>query len=91
MCKESKCEYKTNFIQALKDHNKEMHERNVCKECNTIVVGSAHNTNHEKTNHGKDRETAHSQSQTEAPVLKNREGYKKKYQQESKKITIRSK
>ena len=74
MCKEPTCEYKTNFIQALKDHNKEMHERNVCKECNTITVGSAHKTNHEKTTHGKDRETAHSQSQTEAPAM-NKKGW----------------
>ena len=63
-----------NFIQALKDYKKEMHERNVCKDCNTITVGSANKTNHEKTTHGKDRETAHSQFQTEAPAL-NKKGW----------------
>ena len=42
VCKE------TRFVQELKDHAKDMHERNVCKDCNTITVGTTHKTNHEK-------------------------------------------
>ena len=68
MCKESTCDLKTNFIQALKDHTKEMHERNICKECSTITVGTGHKKKHEKTTHGKEREPEHSHLQTEAPV-----------------------
>ena len=50
-----------------------MHERNVCKECNTITVGSAHKTNHEKTTHGKNRETENSHPQTEATAVSKKE------------------
>ena len=85
VCKEPTCEYKTNFIQALKDHKKEMHERNVCKDCNTITVSSAQKANHEKTTHGKEAEIKHSHSQTEAPAQK------KSLLKETWKITIRSK
>ena len=70
VCNDTTCEYKTNTIQALKDHKKEMHERNVCKDCNTITVGSAHKANHEKTTHGKEAEITHLHSHTEAPAHK---------------------
>ena len=33
--KELACEYKTNNTQLLADQNKEVHERNACKDCNT--------------------------------------------------------
>ena len=49
VCKESTFDFKTKFIQAIKDH-----ERNVCKECKQITVGTAHKTNHEKIKHGKE-------------------------------------
>ena len=52
----TRCDFKTKLIQELKNHTKEMHERNVCKECNTITVGAAHKTNHEKITHEKERE-----------------------------------
>ena len=46
-----------------------MHDRNLCKECNIITVGSNHKTNHEKTTYGKNRVTKLSHPQTEAPAL----------------------
>ena len=52
VCKESPCDFKTKLAQELKDHIKDMHERNVCKECNTITVGTAHKQNHENAVHG---------------------------------------
>ena len=52
VCKESSCDFKTKLAQELKDHIKDMHERNVCKECNTITVGTAHKQNHENAVHG---------------------------------------
>ena len=44
-CKELVCEYKTNNTQSLVDHNREVRERNVCKDCNTITVGTAQKKN----------------------------------------------
>ena len=52
VCKESTCDFKTKSEQELKDHAKDMHERNVCKDCNTITVGTAHKKNHENAIHG---------------------------------------
>ena len=69
MCKEPTCDFKTKFIQELKDHTKEMHERNLCKECNTITVGAAHKTNHEKITHEKEREGEHSHPLTKPPAV----------------------
>ena len=74
MCKEPTCDFKTKFIQELKDHTKEMHERNVCKECNTITVGAAHKTNHEKITHGKEREGEHSHPLTKPPAISKKGG-----------------
>ena len=48
------CEYKTNNVQSLAAHSKELHEKNLCKICNTITVGSAHRKDNDKTVHGTD-------------------------------------
>ena len=69
MCKEPTCDFKTKFIQELKDHAKDMHERNVCKDCNTITVGTAHKTNHEKITHGIEGESEHTHPITKPPVI----------------------
>ena len=52
VCKESTCNFKTNLEQELKDHIKDMHERNACKDCNTITIGTAHKKHHENAIHG---------------------------------------
>ena len=43
-----------------------MHQRNVCTDCNTITVGTAH----EKLTHGNEAEITHLHAQTEAPAHK---------------------
>ena len=52
--KDPTCEYKTNNEQSLALHNKELHEKNLCRICNTITVGSPHRKDHEKTFLGPD-------------------------------------
>ena len=74
VCKEPMCDFKTKFIQELKDHTKDMHKRNVCKDCNTITVGTAHKTNHEKITHGIGGESEHTHPITQPPVI-NKKGW----------------
>ena len=89
VCNDTMCEYKTKNTQAQKDDKKEVHERNVCKDCNTITVGSAHKANHEKTAHGNEADITHLHASTEAPAHKKRDGYNQKncYKKNSKEIT----
>ena len=46
-----------------------MHEQNVCKDCNTITVGSAHKATHEKTTHGNVTYIPQLHTSKEAPAL----------------------
>ena len=69
-CTEPACEYKTENTQSLQDHKKELHERNVCKDCNTITVGSPHKATHEKTTHGNATDIPHLHASKEAPAQK---------------------
>ena len=54
VCKDLTCNFNTKIEQELKDHTKELHERNICKFCSTITVGTAHKQHHENTIHGKE-------------------------------------
>ena len=55
---------------SLKDHKKELHEWNVCKDCNIITVGTAHKANHEKTVHGNEIVMPHLYVPKETPAQK---------------------
>ena len=67
-CKELACEYKTNNAQSLQDHKKELHERNICKNCNTITIGTAHKENHEKIVHENEIVMPHLHVSKETPA-----------------------
>ena len=69
-CTEPACEYKTDNTQSLLDHKKEVNERNVCKDCNTITVGTAHKATHEKTVHENEIVIPHLHASKETPAQK---------------------
>ena len=52
-------------MQELKDHTKDMHKRNVCKDCNTITVRTADKKNHENAIHG---------TEAQPPVINTKNG-----------------
>ena len=77
-CNEPAFEYKKDNTQSLQDHKKKLHERNVCKDCNTITVGTAQKATHEKTVHGNEIVIPHLHVSKETPAPKKRLGTTKK-------------
>ena len=66
-------------------HNKELHERNLCKKCETIRVGSAHKEDHEKTVHGIDNTNPTIRPGTQ-PTIKETKAQKKGWIQPKKSL-----